>query len=79
MFLLTKGGTPSKPYQDKKTVVKYIRVNAKEEVLNGSPDKRRGVIVDSGTTYTYLPQGINAAFNEAWKMALGSDRSDTSN
>jgi len=78
MFLRTKGGTLSEPYQDEKTVVEYLRVNAKEDVLNGSPDKSKGVIIDSGTTDTYLPQGLKAAFDEAWKMALGSDSSATS-
>ncbi|KAL7534899.1 hypothetical protein ACHAXR_007993 [Thalassiosira sp. AJA248-18] len=75
VFLRTKGGTLSEPYQgnDAKEAVDYVRVNTAEDVLNGSPNKQRGVIVDSGTTDTYLPLGLKDPFQDAWKTALGGD------
>jgi hypothetical protein len=73
MCLWTKGRTLSKPYQgDEEETVKYLRVNDKEDVLNGSPIKSRGVTIDSGTTNTYLPQGLKVVFDKVWKTALCS-------
>lgn len=54
--------------------VEYLRVDAAEGALNGTPDKKRGVIVDSGTTDTYLPQALTAAFDEAWKRAPATNK-----
>ena len=78
MFLRTRGGTLSEgPFvqdgEDAQEVVEYVRVKAKESALNGQLSKERGVIVDSGTTDTYLPQGIKAEFDVAWKAATGDD------
>jgi len=70
VFLQTKGGTLSEPHQDSKSV-KYLRVDAKEDVINGNSNKNRGVIIDSGTTDSYLPSGLKVAFEDAWKEALG--------
>ena len=69
IFLRTNGGTLSEPPKDSE----YVRVNVEEKVLNGSTDKKKGVIVDSGTTDTYLPSGIKNAFNQAWKQTTGED------
>lgn len=73
MFLRTKGGTLSEPYaaagDDASAAVKYIRVEAQEDAMNGQSDKGKGVIVDSGTTDTYLPQALKDAFDEAWRSA----------
>ena len=71
MFLKTKGGTllegPFLQDGEDAQVVEYVRVNAKESTLNGQLSKERGVIVDSGTTDTYLPWSIKAEFDVAWK------------
>ena len=48
-------------------------MNAKDDVLNSSFIKRGGVIIDSGTTSTYLPQGLKALFDKMWKMTMGSN------
>jgi hypothetical protein len=49
----------------------YVRVQANEDALNGSPDDGKGVIVDSGTTDTYLPLVLDQPFKAAWKQVLG--------
>lgn len=78
MFLRTNGGTlldpPSSTSEGGADGVRYIRVNAKEGVLNGSDSPKRGVILDSGTTDTYLPIQIRRPFQAAWQEALGSDK-----
>jgi hypothetical protein len=48
---------------------RYLRVHASEESLNGGI---AGVIVDSGTTDTYLPLAVGVPFLEAWEEALGT-------
>jgi len=73
MFLRTHGGTLSEPHEDKKAV-KYLRVDAKEDTLNGSADKSRGVILDSGTTDTYLPELLKVPFEDAWKKVFGDSK-----
>ena len=78
MFLRTRGGTLSEgPFvrdgEDAQEAVEYVRVKAKESALNGQLSKERGVIVDSGTTDTYLPQSVKAEFDAAWKAATGDD------
>mmetsp|Transcript_9241 Transcript_9241/g.20842 ORF Transcript_9241/g.20842 Transcript_9241/m.20842 type:complete len:930 (+) Transcript_9241:98-2887(+) len=73
MFLRTKGGSLSEPHQDEKSV-EYLRVNAKEDVLNGNSDRSKGVIADSGTTDTYLPLALKGPFEEAWKLARNGER-----
>lgn len=70
MFLRTLGGTLYEPPQGQ---MEYLRVNAEEAALNGNSSTNKGVIIDSGTTDTYLPKGLNAAFEQAWKAALGED------
>lgn len=49
----------------------YVRVQENENALNGSPDDDKGVIVDSGTTDTYLPFALEHAFQVAWGQILG--------
>lgn len=34
----------------------------------------KGIIVDSGTTDTYLPKSVAKGFSQAWKAATGSVR-----
>lgn len=50
---------------------KYVRVQAIEDDLNGSSDDGKGVIIDSGTTDTYLPLALEQPFQDAWEQALG--------
>ena len=49
----------------------YVRMQANEDALNGSPNDDKGVIVDSGTTDTYLPLVLDQPFQAAWKEVLG--------
>ncbi len=63
MFLRSKGGSLSEPAANSR----YVRVDADETTLNGGKD---GVIVDSGTTDSYLPSNLKPAFLEAWRDAL---------
>ena len=44
------------------------KVNIDSEILNSG-----GIIVDSGTTDTYLQRGVKSAFQAAWKEATGQD------
>ena len=44
-------------------------MHASKESLNGGI---AGVIVDSGTTDTYLPLAVGMPFLEAWEEALGA-------
>lgn len=75
MFLKTGGGTLTELQTSQDTKAsELIRVSAKEEVLNGSPSLDHGVIIDSGTTDTYLPSLLKEPFQEAWKHALGDDQ-----
>jgi len=55
---------------DAKPHTKYYRVDATEEHLNGRPGDRSGIIVDSGTTDTYLSESLKSAFNDAFRKAL---------
>ena len=48
---------------------RYLRVHASEDALNGGI---AGVIVDSGTTDTYLPLAVGGPFLRAWKAAVGT-------
>jgi hypothetical protein len=48
---------------------RYLRVHASEELLNRGI---AGVIVDYGTTDTYLPLAVGVPFLEAWEEALGA-------
>ena len=66
MFLRTRGGSLSEPASN----ARYVRVDADETTLNGNTGSNRGVIVDSGTTDSYLPSILKSAFNEAWRQAL---------
>ena len=72
MFIKTKGGTLAEPVTGRAArSVKYLRVQADESKLNGSPSPNHGVILDSGTTDTYLPSALKGPFQEAWKEAVG--------
>eukprot|EP00984_Skeletonema_dohrnii_P009610 scaffold3677_cov94-Skeletonema_dohrnii-CCMP3373.AAC.4 len=66
MFLRSKGGSLSEPANNSR----YIRVDADENTLNGNAGANHGIIVDSGTTDSYLPSNLKPAFVEAWKEVL---------
>ncbi len=66
MFLRSKGGSLSEPAKNSR----YVRVDADETTLNGNTGSNRGIIVDSGTTDSYLPSNLKPAFVEAWKEVL---------
>jgi hypothetical protein len=78
-FLRTKGGTllsspvPSTiPVDDADVVVddndaRYLRVQSSEDALNGGA---AGVIVDSGTTNTYLPLALRGPFHPLAVISL---------
>jgi len=74
MFLRPGGGTLSQPRDN--AAAKLIQVDVTEDKLNGNKGMNSGVIIDSGTTDTYLPQDLKTPFDEAWKKAL-SDPSAT--
>lgn len=38
----------------------------------------KGIIVDSGTTDTYLPKSVAKGFSQAWEAATGSVRASAS-
>lgn len=71
LFLRTGGGTLARPPKDGGG--KHLRVDADEEQLNGSSKPHKGVIVDSGTTDSYLPGSLKGPFQEAWKLAMGKN------
>ena len=54
MFLRAKGGSLS----DSPKNARYVRVDADETTLNGNVGPNHGIIVDSGTTDTYLPSNL---------------------
>jgi hypothetical protein len=78
MFLRTNGWTPSgsvpgddaasTTVDDPVAGTRYLRVRASEDKLNGGI---AGVIIDSGTTDSYLPLAVSAPFLKAWKEAVG--------
>ena len=54
-------------------VPQYLRVHATEDDLNGGSDPQQGVIIDSGTTDTYLPETLAEPFQNAWVQAMGDN------
>ncbi|KAL7537496.1 hypothetical protein ACHAWF_005786, partial [Thalassiosira exigua] len=71
LFLRSGGGTLAvHPPSD----APYVRVQAEESIINGSPQASHGVIVDSGTTDSYLPQALKAPFEAAWREVMGEDQ-----
>lgn len=54
MFLRSKGGTLLDTPQN----ARYVRVDADESTLNGNVGSNHGIIVDSGTTDTYMPSNL---------------------
>ena len=50
------------------TVPLVLLINAPKHTMN-----RGGVIVDSGTTYSYFQLEILVMFKNAWRKILGSD------
>lgn len=52
--------------------VKIVQIDVKEDTLN-----RGAVIVDSGTTDTYLNADIQKAFKKIWKEIVGKDYSNS--
>ena len=52
------------------------KINSKQEILRVPTDlfslnSGKGIIIDSGTTDTYLHKSMAKAFNDAWKTATG--------
>ncbi|KAL7500233.1 hypothetical protein ACHAWT_010952 [Skeletonema menzelii] len=66
MFLRSKGGSLSEPANNSR----YVRVDADETTLNGNTGSNHGIIVDSGTTDSYLPSNLKPAFLDAWREVL---------
>jgi hypothetical protein len=52
----------------------HVRLQANEDALNGNPDDGKGVIIDSGTTDTYLPLALQQPFQDAWEQAVGGGK-----
>ncbi|KAL7469558.1 hypothetical protein ACHAXS_011329 [Conticribra weissflogii] len=75
MFLRPKGA----PIWGGGTDSEYFRVDASEEILNGKPGDQGGIIVDSGTTDTYLAERLKPAFNVAFQEALGDPTAEYHN
>lgn len=83
MFLRTNGGTLLSVTSSDTTMTttdgsntdipRYLRVHATEDDLNGGSDPQQGVIIDSGTTDTYLPQTLAGPFQNGWVEAMGGN------
>jgi len=75
IFLRPNGG----PIWAGGTDPEYFRVDASEEILNGKPGDKGGIIVDSGTTDTYLAERLKPAFDFAFQKALGDPTAEYHN
>lgn len=81
----TIGGVDTTPHQESMKFVpltktagwftvhlKAVKIGERElRVRSSVLNSGKGVIVDSGTTDTYLPRGIASAFKQAWKAQTG--------
>ena len=79
MFLRPGGGTLLGGGKNNKGDARLVRVDASEAKLNGRKGPDSGVIIDSGTTDTYLPEAAQAAFDEAWRVALDDESASYNN
>jgi Xylanase inhibitor N-terminal len=70
IYIRSGGGQSATSRSDQRT----IRVRIDPGLLNSG----KGVIVDSGTTDTYLNQAVAREFNRAWKRATGKAYSHAS-
>lgn len=66
LFLRTHGGEHVQVPKQDEEFVKYLEVDVSEEDLNSG-----NVVLDSGTTDTYLSSRIYRDFNKAWKSLMG--------
>jgi len=58
--------------------LEYVSVGGKKlDVQDGVYNSGKGVIVDSGTTDTYLPRKMAGQFKKAWKDIVGKDYGNT--
>jgi hypothetical protein len=67
-IFLRKGGGESAAFEPNQTGNDMIALDITEETLN-----HRGVILDSGTTNTYLARELAASFRKEWKTLTGQD------
>jgi Eukaryotic aspartyl protease len=67
IYIRTGGGQSARSDMDSDSKHKTIKVRLNQKVLNSG----KGVIVDSGTTDTYLNKRLAKEFNRAWKAATG--------
>lgn len=67
IYIRTRGGQSALSTEDDNTKHKVIKVKLDPVLLNSG----KGVIVDSGTTDTYLNKVVAKEFNKAWFKATG--------
>jgi hypothetical protein len=67
IYIRTGGGQSARSDMDGDSKHKTIKVRLNQKVLNSG----KGVIVDSGTTDTYLNKRLAKEFTRAWKEATG--------
>ena len=80
IYLATEGGTKFLFDEKSKPYASILKENSIVPISDFDPSKvnrDRGVIVDSGTTDTYLPSSIRKEFFKAWKGATGTEYSNT--
>lgn len=68
IFLRTNNDDDNDSNQDQR---QYVRLQANKDALNGMPDDGKGVIIDLGTTDTYLPLALQRPFQDAWEQPVG--------
>ncbi len=80
IFLATKGGTKFLFDDKDKPLASILEENNIAPLLGLDPSKvnrDRGVIVDSGTTDTYLCSSVRKEFSKAWREATGMEYSNS--
>ena len=79
IFLATDGGTEFLFDDAKKSITSILEENAIVPLFDFDSsmfNRDRGVIVDSGTTDTYLSSSVRQEFARAWKKATGMEYSN---
>ncbi len=80
IFLANKGGTKFLFDDKHQSLASILQENSIVPLMGFDPAKvnrDRGVIVDSGTTDTYLCSSIRKEFSKAWKEATGTEYSNS--
>jgi hypothetical protein len=80
IFLATNGGTEFLFDDASKSITSILEENAIVPLLDfdsSMVNRNRGVIVDSGTTDTYLSSSVRQEFARAWKKATGMEYSNS--